>query len=107
MKGVSGKLDAATQLMTGETFDAFLVRRAGLASDLRQKYPNLGNRSPSKFFVEELFRKRNRILHSGHTEFGLPEAEACVKMATALLQVIAEIDKERYTRFDKELRSTV
>ena len=107
MKGVSGKLDAATQLMTGETFDAFLVRRAGLASDLQQKYQNLGNRSPSKFFVEELFRKRNKILHSGHTEFGKPEAEGCVKMATGLLQVIAEIDKERYTRFDMELRSTV
>ena len=106
MKGVGGKLDAATQLMTGETFDAFFVRRADLASRVQQICPNMGSRSPSKFFVEELFRKINKIPHSGHIEFGKPEAEACVKMATGLLQVIAEIDKERCTQFDKELRST-
>ncbi len=105
MKGVSGKLDATTQLMTTEAFDAFLARRADLSSRLQKNHANMGNRTASKFFVEELFRKRNKILHSGHTEFGKAEAEACVKMATSLLQIIAEIDKERYTRFDKELRS--
>jgi len=104
LKGVSGKLDAATQLMTGETFDAFLQRRADLASRLQKNHANIGNRSASKFFVEELFRKRNKILHSGNTEFGKHEAEACVKMATTLLRIIAEIDKERYTRFDEELK---
>jgi hypothetical protein len=105
LKGVSGKLDAATLLMTGETFDAFLMRRADLASWVKQNHPNIGNRSASKFFVEELFRRRNKILHSGHTEFGKLEAEPCVKMATTLLRLIAEIDKERYTRFDEELKT--
>jgi hypothetical protein len=105
MKGVSGKLDHTVKLMTGETFDSFLSRRADLSSRLQKNYTNLGNRCPSKFFVEELFRKRNKILHSGHTESGKPEAEACVKMANSLLQIIADADKERYTRFDKELRS--
>lgn len=55
--------------------------------------------------MEELFRKRNKILHSGHTEFGKLEAEACVKMAATLLRMIAEIDKERYTRFDQEMKT--
>ena len=79
LKGVGGKLDAATLLMTGETFDASLMRRADLASRLKQNHPNIGTGSANKFFVEELFRKRNKILHSGHTEFGKLEAEACVK----------------------------
>lgn len=105
LKGVSGKLDAATLLMTGETFEAFLMRRADLASWLKQNHPNIGKGSASKFLVEELFRKRNKILHSGHTEFGKLEAEACVKMAATLLRMIAEIDKERYTRFDQEMKT--
>jgi hypothetical protein len=91
--------------MTNETFGALLIRRGDLASRLKQNHPNIGNRSASKFFVEEFFRKRNKILHSGHTEFGKLEAEACVKMATTLLRIIAEIDKERYTRFDEELKA--
>lgn len=57
LKGVSGKLDATTLLMTGETFDAFLMRRADLASRLKQNHPNIGNGSASKFFVEELFAR--------------------------------------------------
>ena len=43
LKGVSGKLDAATLLITGETFDAFLMRRGDLASRLKQNHPNIGN----------------------------------------------------------------
>lgn len=102
--GVGGKLDGVTRLMTSETFNEFLNRRNGLKSTLQAVYPNMGNRSPSVFFVEELFRKRNKILHSGQVQFGQAEAEACVRMAMSLLQIIVEIDRERYTRLDEELR---
>jgi hypothetical protein len=103
--GVAGKLDGVTQLLTGETFCDFVDRRTEIASMLQKTYPNVGNRSWKAFFVEELFRKRNKILHSGQVLFGEAEAQACVRMATSLLQIVNEIDKERYTRFDEELRS--
>ncbi len=103
--GFSGKLDAVTQLMASETFDSFLARKNELAAALQKAYPNKGATSPSKFFVRELFRKRNKILHSGEVQFGKPEAEACIRMAMSLLQIIGEIDKERIARLDKELRS--
>lgn len=101
--GVGGKLDALTQLMTSETFDAFLIRRNELAAALQKAYPDKGTTSPRAFFVAELFRKRNKILHSGQVQFGKPEAEACVSMAMSLLQIIGELDKERIARLDKEL----
>jgi hypothetical protein len=103
--GVAGKLDGVTQLLTGETFCDFVNRRTEIASMIQKTYPNVGNRSWKTFFVEELFRKRNKILHSGQVLFGEAEAQACVRMATSLLQIVNEIDKERYTRFDEELRS--
>ena len=103
--GVGGKLDAVTQLMTSETFDSFLARRNELATALQKAYPNKGATSPRTFFVLHLFRKRNKILHSGQVHFGKPEAEASVRLAMSLLQIIGEIDKERIARLDKELQS--
>lgn len=99
--GIGGKLDGITQLLLGETFDTFLSRRNDLAAALQQIHRNLGTRSPKAYFAEELFRKRNKILHSGQVLFGKPDAEACVRMAMSLLQIIGEIDKERYVRFDE------
>ncbi len=101
--GITGKLDCITQLLVGENFDAFLVRRTDLATVLQQIHQNIGARSPKSYFAEELFRKRNKILHFGQAQFGKPEAEGCVRMAMSLLQIIGEIDKERYMRFDKSL----
>lgn len=100
--GVGGKLDKVTRLLTGETFDSFLARRGDLAALLQQAHSIMPTTPAREFFVTELFRKRNKILHSGQVQFGRFEAEACVKMARSLLQVIGEIDKERYTRFDRE-----
>lgn len=104
--GIVGKLDAMTQLLADESFDTFLSRRKDLTAVLQQIHQDLGTRSPKAYFAEELFRKRNKILHSGEVQFEKPEAGACVRMAISLLQIIGEIDKERYTRFDKSLEGT-
>ena len=104
--GIAGKLDGITQRLVGDTFDAFVARRKDLATVLTQIHQNMGTSSPKAYFAEELFRKRNKILHSGEVQFGKPEAEACVRMAMSLLQVVAEIDREKYMRFDKSLQRT-
>lgn len=105
--GISGKLDGITQMLADETFDVFLARRIDLSEAFKRAYQNMGARSPKVYFVEELFRKRNKILHSGQVQFGRTEAVECMRMAMSLLQIIAEIDKEKNVRFTKSLQGTL
>jgi hypothetical protein len=100
---ISRRLDAVGELLTGDGFDSFLVLRPDVLSTLQKTYPNMGA-SPKQFFIAELFWKRNKILHSGKVQFGPTEAEACVKTALTMIQIIRLIDKDRNGRFQKELR---
>jgi hypothetical protein len=102
--GLSNKLDEVTRLLTGVSFDLFIANRNDLTNVVRLVHPDIGMKSPRAFFVQELFWKRNRIMHSGYVQYGKPDAEACVRIAMSLLQIIREADKERYTRLDDELR---
>ena len=60
MKGVSGKLDHTVKLMTGETFDSFLSRRADLSSRLQKNYTNLGNRCPTNSSLKSFFARETK-----------------------------------------------
>lgn len=105
LHGVGGKLDAVTRFLTNSTFDDFIARNKKLSALLPQVYPNMRSRKPKTFFVQELFRRRNKILHSGQVQFTKEDAEACTKMAMSLLQILAEIDNERYRHFEEELKA--
>jgi len=89
-------------MLTGATFDIFIASKAQRASTIHATYSQLGSGSPKDFFIEELFWKRNKILHSGKVQFGRSEAEVCVRVAMTMLQVIDVMDKEKYnTHFGK------
>jgi hypothetical protein len=100
--GINGKLDAVSELLTGDDFDSFLANRPDVLSTLRKMYPQLAG-SARDYFRQELFWKRNRILHSGKVQFGKTEAEECVKIALTMIQIIRLIDKVRYSRLETEL----
>ena len=51
--------------------------------------------SPKKFFVEQLFHKRNRIVHFGEINFQQPDAELCCTLAATLSQVLVAMDAQR------------
>jgi len=45
--------------------------------------------------VEELFRRRNKIVHFGKIDFEPPDAEVCFELATTLSKILAAMDAER------------
>jgi hypothetical protein len=94
LNSIKQKLNGVTKLLTGETFCSFLERRPDVLSGLKQLYPNVEGQPWTIF--EDLFRKRNKILHSGKVQFDKPEAEACFKLGITLLQILAEADRERF-----------
>jgi hypothetical protein len=100
---IEEKLDAVCKLATGVSFNCFLSSRPNVLSSVRCSHPQLGE-SAKKFFHEELFLKRNKILHLGKLDFGKPEAEACFTVAATLLGILNEMHREKYAKFTAEQR---
>jgi hypothetical protein len=98
---VGNRLDSVCKLLTGETFDSFLSQRPTLLSGC-QPAQSISGRLPREFFVEELFWRRNKILHSGKVQFGESEAGECVEMARVLLGILDEMDKARNRKLKKD-----
>ena len=48
-----------------------------------------------KFFISELFHKRNRIVHFGEIDFQQSDAEMSFTLATTLSQILSAMDKQR------------
>ena len=96
LSAIGRRLDAVSAMLTGSSFDAFIASKPQMDSAIHTTHSQLGCGSPKDFFVEALFWKRNKILHSGKVQFGRSEAEVCVRVAMTLLQIIDVMDREKY-----------
>lgn len=96
VRAVAARFDRVSGLLTGQSFDAFLSQNSGLLNAMHTAYPaSKSASSPKKFFVNEFFRKRNKIVHFGKIDFQQPDAEMCVMSASALRQILAAMDAKR------------
>jgi hypothetical protein len=96
LNNIGRRIDAVSNMLTGVTFDAFMGGEPQVASAIHSDFPQLSSRSPKEFFVEELFWKRNKILHSGKVQFGRVEAELSVRVAVTLLQALDAMNRQKY-----------
>lgn len=103
---VTQKLDNFSKLMTRIDFDAFVSGDATLTKRFAGIQAASNSTSPKKVFVEQLFGRRNRILHSGKVDFGKLDAADCFKQARNLLTIIAAMDRARYERVFPPQQST-
>jgi hypothetical protein len=101
---IGRRLDAVSELISGRTFDSYLSLRPDVLLTLEKTYLQLGA-SPKDFFIQELFWKRNKILHSGKVQFGKTEADACARMALAMIQIIRLMDKDRFLQLEQKLKT--
>jgi hypothetical protein len=93
---VGKKFDKVSEFLTIQTFDDFVLNNS-FSKGVLQLHPGLsGNISPKKWFQDELFKKRNRIVHRGEVDFNQSEAAACVDIGRTLLQIFKEMDDIRY-----------
>lgn len=100
---ISVRLDKASTLLVGEDFDSFLSHNPGLLKPVHDKYPtSTRTTSPRGFFIEEFFRKRNRIVHLGEIDFTQPDGEMCFTLAATLFQIMKEMDDKRIKAMDSK-----
>jgi hypothetical protein len=107
VRSVAARLDKVSELLAGQPFDSFLAHSAELVKPVHTQYPaSKSEPSPKKFFITELFHRRNRIVHFGEINFQQADAEMCLTLATTLSQVFSAMDAQRRLDLDAKHAST-
>jgi hypothetical protein len=88
-------VDFVSQRLLGTTFDQFVSWNVA-ASTIFSRLPNVSRADPRKYFQEELFKRRNRIVHWGYVNSSKADAELCYSIAVALVSILREMDRAKY-----------
>ena len=59
-------------------------------------FPDATNTPATKYFQNELFRRRNRIAHWGYVNSTKAEGQVCHTLAVAIVSILREMDKSKY-----------
>jgi hypothetical protein len=84
-----------SQRLLGITFDKFVAGNV-VASAIFSGLPNASHVLPTQYFQEELFKRRNRIVHWGYVNSNKADAELCYSAGVALVSILREIDVSKY-----------
>ena len=99
MRSIGKRLDELSQFLTGTAFDKFALRnRAQLVPSLEEFDPST---SIKNFFQKRLFDTRNRIVHYGEIDFEKPDGDRCLRLASALIDLLIAMDRERVAKMDE------
>ena len=102
--GIAAKIEKVSGLLVGKSFDSFLSENSGLLQEVRTKYPTFDTtKSLKNLFIEGLFRKRNKVVHSGQIDFQKTDAEMCFTLAMTLYGILIAMDRQRISTFDAQL----
>jgi hypothetical protein len=93
--GFSGPIGFVSKRIAGTTFDTFVAGNA-VATVIFSNLPNSTHISPTQYFQDELFKRRNRIAHWGYVNSSQAEAELCHTVAVAIVAILREMDRSKY-----------
>lgn len=93
--GFSSPIGFVSQKVVGTTFDKFVAGNA-TANAAFLSLPNPSQTTPTQYFQEELFNRRNRIAHWGYVNSNQSEAEHCHTIAVDLVAILREMDRTKY-----------
>ena len=104
---IGARLDKISVLLAGQLFDSFLLHNTALLKPIHKRY-SVSNPEPSlkKFFITELFHRRNKIVHFGEISFQQADAEMCLILATTLSQILSTMDAQRRLALETKLKGS-
>jgi hypothetical protein len=83
--------------LLGTSFDEFVADNE-TAKAIFSKLPNTSNATPTDYFQNELFRRRNRIVHWGFVNSSKADGELCHTIAVALVSILREMNRTKYQK---------
>lgn len=102
IKNVKEKFKEVIALYYPEGIEKYFSKYPNIKQSLKKFIPAF---SPSNFYKhveEELFWKRNKILHDGVTSYSKTEAVQCYAIAKILLEMLNRMDWKKYIEQDKK-----
>ena len=99
--GFSGPAEFVSQRLAGTSFDQFVTGNT-TASSIFSMLPNSSSLTASRYFQEELFKRRNRIVHWGFVNSTKSDALLCLTIAVALVSILREMDRSKYGHIGKQ-----
>ena len=93
--GFPSPADFVSKAITGTTFDEFVANN-NAATQVMSQFPDTASLSPKKYVQNELFRRRNRIVHWGYLNSTEAEARLCQELAVAIVSIFREMDRFKY-----------
>lgn len=89
--GFRSPADFVSQRLVGTTFDEFVATNKQ-ASAIFSSLPGTSGVSPTQYFQDQLFKRRNRIAHWGYVNTSKSEAQLCHTVTVAVVSILREID---------------
>ena len=93
--GFVGPADFVSKVMTGLPFDKFVAGNDA-ATKIVSGFPGIATVPATKYFQNELFRRRNRIVHWGYVNSTEADAQLCHALAVAIVSILREMDRSKY-----------
>ncbi|MFZ3212679.1 MAG: hypothetical protein WA188_14320 [Terriglobales bacterium] len=93
--GFTGPADFVSKAITGMAFDEFVSGNT-VAVKIMAGLPDAPHPSAKQYFQDELFKRRNRIVHWGYVNSAKAEAQLCHTLAMAAVSILREMDKSKY-----------
>ena len=97
-RSVGKRLDELCRFLTSADFDKFALQNKELLSSALGRFDPAD--SLKKFFQEQLFEKRNQIVHYSRIDFEKARGERCVSLASALIRLPDAMNRDRVKRMD-------
>jgi hypothetical protein len=99
MRSIGKRLDDLSRFLTSTDFDKFALQNKAMLM------PVLDGFNPAtsikKFFQEQLFETRNRIVHYGEIDFDKKNGDRCFSLALAMIHLLQAMDRERIKKMDE------
>jgi len=96
MRSISNRLDKLSCQLSNGCFDEFAQLNIKWLKDRLDGFDSAT--SIKAFFQDQIFEKRNRVVHYGNIDFEADDGKKCFSLALALLGLLKAMDNSKYSQ---------
>jgi len=98
--------DFVSDAIAGMKFDIFVNGNPN-AKSIMDGFTEAADISPKKYFRDELFQRRNRILHRGKMNYTQADATLCLRMAIGIRDILKVMDAQKCEKMERDWRQSL
>ena len=102
--------DFVSASLTNKKYDEFVtdfIKKSSVPELIKAGFPKYESQAKAAFIHEELFAKRNRIMHWGEVSYSKETAASSLAVAGTAISVFKTIDREKYVEMEKHWRLSI